>query len=120
MHGKVCWHEVYAASAKKVGTFYKGLFGWTAKKAEGLGMPYHFLAQGKEEFGGIAPLDKKSKAKPHWLVYVSVDDIDAAVKKVATLKGKVMQPIFDLPMGRIAVVADPEGAVFGLYQATPG
>ena len=115
-HGSVCWHEIHSPNSTATARFYKGLFGWGAKKATGLGMPYSFLSHAKTDFGGIAPLDKKSRAKPHWLVYFTVDDIEAATKKARKLGGKAATPIIDLPMGRIAVFSDPTGAAFGLYQ----
>ena len=48
---------------------------------------------------------------PHWRVYFAVDDADAAVEKVVALGGAVQRPPMDMPYGRHADVADPQGAV---------
>jgi hypothetical protein len=53
---------------------------------------------------------------PHWMVYVAVDDIDAAARKVVELGGKVCVPPTTIPVGRFAVVNDPQGATFSLFQ----
>jgi hypothetical protein len=52
-----------------------------------------------------------------WIPYIFVDDVDATVKKAAGLRGKVCVPPFDVPtVGRIAVLADPQGAAFGIIK----
>ena len=54
---------------------------------------------------------------PNWSVYFSVADINKATKKVTSLGGKVISPIQDVPnMGRFAMVQDPQGAMFGIFQ----
>jgi predicted enzyme related to lactoylglutathione lyase len=53
---------------------------------------------------------------PHWMVYLAVDDVDAAVARVQELGGKAHHGPFDTPYGRMAVVADPQGAVFSVMQ----
>jgi uncharacterized protein len=55
---------------------------------------------------------------PHWLVYVAVDNTDAVGSRVGELGGKVLAPAFDvMDFGRMAVIADPAGAVFAAWQA---
>jgi predicted enzyme related to lactoylglutathione lyase len=57
---------------------------------------------------------------PHWMVYISVEDCDAAAKKVAELGGQVCVPPTDLPeVGRFAVINDPTGATFSIIKALP-
>ena len=55
-----------------------------------------------------------AEVPPHWSVYFSVEDTDAAVAKVQALGGSVMMPGMDVEPGRFAVVADPMGAVFNV------
>jgi hypothetical protein len=58
---------------------------------------------------------------PHWLSYIQVEDVDAAVTQVESLGGKTHVPGTDIPtVGRFAVVADPQGAVFSLFTPTDG
>jgi hypothetical protein len=55
---------------------------------------------------------------PHWLIYIAVDDVDAAAPKAEKLGGKILAPPFDvMDAGRMAVVQDPTGAVFCLWRA---
>ena len=54
---------------------------------------------------------------PHWLNYVTVESADASAARVTELGGKICKPPFDIPnVGRIAIVQDPQGAFFGLFQ----
>jgi len=54
---------------------------------------------------------------PHWRVYFEVDDCDAATAKVTELGGSVLRPPMDMPYGRHADVADPQGAMFSLIKS---
>jgi predicted enzyme related to lactoylglutathione lyase len=55
----------------------------------------------------------------HWHVYFGVADADATVAKATELGGSVLVPAFDSPVGRMAVIADPHGAVFSIIQPAP-
>jgi len=59
-------------------------------------------------------------APPSWSVDFWVDDVDATADKAAELGGRVMEPPFDTPVGRTAVLADPQGAVFSVSKVTGG
>jgi predicted enzyme related to lactoylglutathione lyase len=67
------------------------------------------MMQMNEEWGEIPP---------HWMVYFAVSDADATVERVSQAGGKSQMPPFDTPVGRIGIVADPQGAVFTLIQLT--
>lgn len=117
MVGEVCWLEVNTPDAAGAKAFYGKLFGWVDGPGE-VGFPYHFLktAGGDKNFGGVMP-QPKAGGPPYWLVYFAVDDLDAAVRQVTALGGKVHSPTVTLPTGRFAVVADPTGAAFAVYQS---
>ena len=55
----------------------------------------------------------------HWSIYFGVEDVDASAAKVSELGGKVLVQPFDIPVGRMAVVADPQGAGFNLFRMPP-
>jgi predicted enzyme related to lactoylglutathione lyase len=58
---------------------------------------------------------------PNWLVYFASDDVDATAAKAAKAGGKTIVPPGDIPdMGRFAVLADPQGAVFAIFRPAPG
>jgi len=62
--------------------------------------------------GGILKIGPEmGDAPPHWAVYFASNDVDASVEAVTNAGGSVMVPAFDTPpVGRVAVVADPQGA----------
>ena len=70
----------------------------------------------RDVVGVMSPTD----ASPSWSVDFWVDDVDATAEKAAALGGRVMEPPFDLPVGRTAVLADPQGAVFSVSKVTVG
>lgn len=55
---------------------------------------------------------------PHWMTYFEVADTDEAAARVVELGGHVLQPPRDASSGRLATVADPEGAVFTMVRST--
>jgi uncharacterized protein len=56
---------------------------------------------------------------PHWSIYFGAEDVDATAAKIAELGGKVIVEPFDIPVGRMAVAADPQGAMFNLFKMAP-
>jgi predicted enzyme related to lactoylglutathione lyase len=118
--GRFCWDELGAADPKKAYAFYSELFAWGVKEMDmGPGGTYRILTREGKDAAGIGP--QKQGAPVMWLSYIQVDDVDASAKKAAGLGGKVLEGGFDIPnIGRMAIVADPHGAVFALYKsATP-
>ena len=76
-----------------------------------------FEVDGQMVGGTIAP--QMPGVPNHWHVYFAVTDADAAVAKATELGGTVMAEPFDTPVGRMAVVSDPQGAVFSIMQPAP-
>ena len=118
-HGALCWNELMSNDVEAAKAFYTSLFGWTT---EPFGENYTIVKVGDRGNGGIMPIGPEmGPIPPHWAVYIGIDDVDAAVERVTAGGGNVFAPPFDLPeIGRMAVVADPQGAAFGMFQlATP-
>jgi uncharacterized protein len=92
--------------------FYGGLFGWTFTPFEGE-QPYFTIQNGERTNGGMR--SPQPGEPPNWLVYFATEDTDASVAKVEELGGTKMIEPFDFPMGRIGIVADPQGAAFAFY-----
>ena len=115
--GRWCWDELGAADPKKAFAFYSELYGWGVKEMEmGPAGTYRILQREGKDAGGIGP--QHEGAPVMWLSYVQVDDVDASAAKAGKLGGKVLQGGFDVPnIGRMAVIADPHGAVFALYKS---
>jgi uncharacterized protein len=72
--------------------------------------------------GGVLSLTDEMRshgAKPIWMGYVGVDDVDATVAQIEAKGGKALMPAFDIPQGRIAMVADPQGNPFYVMKPVP-
>jgi len=68
-------------------------------------------AEGRQIGGAMNPATED--VPPHWNVYFNVEDVDATVARTQELGGTVVAPAFDVPgVGRMAVLADPQGAMF--------
>lgn len=113
--GALAWNELGTPDMNGAARFYGDLFGWSTSPMEG-DMPYLVVknAAGHSN-GGIRP-PMPPGTPPFWLVYFAVDDIDAAVARVTELGGAVLGEPTDIGIARIAVAADPQGAVFALYD----
>ena len=114
--GEVNWNELMTVAGDSPIAFYTQLFGWTSRPF-GQGMDYTVLEQnGKPVAGVVVP--PEGGPSPLWIPYVTVQDIDTIARNVELLGGRVCKPPFPIPdVGRIAIVQDPQGAVFGLHGA---
>lgn len=116
--GDVCHTELNTTDLGGAENFYKKLFGWkiTSMEAPEFGRYLMISTGGPNSFGGIGQQQDPS-APPSWLSYFYVKNVDAAAKQAESLGGKIVVPPMDIGqgMGRIAVVADAQGATFGLY-----
>ena len=115
-HGDFIWYELLTTDADAAQAFYSDVIGWTIKDSGQAGMDYRLLGAGEEDIGGLMQLSDDMQAggaRPVWLGYVAVDDVDAAVAAISSAGGSVNMPAADIPnVGRIAMVADPQGAPF--------
>lgn len=120
--GSVCWTELATRDAAQAMAFYAALFGWRERaSANAPGVDYRELMLGDLAFGGILPMDEQwGTTPPHWAIYFRVDDCDAAAQKATALGGRVVFGPFNAPgVGRLASVADPQGAMFYIIALDP-
>jgi uncharacterized protein len=97
--------------------FYTALFGWTREDMDMGGFTYTMLKSGGRAVGGIIALPKEAESMPvMWMGYVTVENLEASVAKAVELGAKVHKEITTIPMGRFAILGDPQGAVIGLWQ----
>ena len=114
--GTVCWNELITADPG-VTRFYSDVLGLTAATEDmGGGMSYTVFLVAGQPVGGTMP-PQAPGVPNHWHVYFAVTDADATAAKVTELGGTVLVPPFDTPVGRIAVVSDPQGAVFSIIKS---
>lgn len=116
--GSFCWTELATSDRKAAMDFYKGLFGWGSDEIPmGPNDFYVMLKKGDKVVGALYH-DSLSGVPPHWNCYITVESADAAVEKAKSLGGKVVAGPFDaMDAGRMAFIADPEGAVFAVWEA---
>jgi predicted enzyme related to lactoylglutathione lyase len=117
--GTPCWVDLGTPDQDKAGAFYGGLFGWELQEdenAEATG-GYRTAQLRGRAVGGVMKLVMEGQP-PAWLTYIAVEDADATVAK-AREAGAVIhaEPMSVLDYGRMAVLADPTGAAFGIWQA---
>lgn len=117
--GTFCWTDLATTDPGAAKKFYSELLGVTVKEAEG-GVPYTLLQLKGKDVAGLSELMKEQKEQgipPHWLSYVSVSNADEAAEKAKSLGGKILMKAFDvMTIGRMAVLQDPTGAVFAVWQ----
>jgi predicted enzyme related to lactoylglutathione lyase len=112
--GALSWNELNSPDLDASKAFYTSLFGWSVEPFEGSPQPYLTIKNGDRNNGGIRELDSPGPP-PHWLVYFAIDDIDQGLAKVEQLGGTKHAGPIDIGIAKIAVVADPQGAIFALY-----
>jgi predicted enzyme related to lactoylglutathione lyase len=120
--GTFCWVDLSTTDAASAKRFYGELFGWSHEDLPaGEHGVYTMLRRGGRDVAALSELSPEQRelsAPPHWLCYVAVDDADASAARVKALGGQVVAGPFDVPgAGRMALVADPGGAQFALWQA---
>jgi predicted enzyme related to lactoylglutathione lyase len=117
--GSFCWPEIATTDRKRAEAFYGELFGWDIRMTSKGSYEIAHL-KGKEVAGlyEMMPEQKKQGVPAHWMAYVRVASTDAAAAKAAGLGAKVVAPPMDVPgVGRMAVLEDPTGARFSLWEA---
>ena len=112
-HGALAWNELATTDLDASAEFYTELFGWQSQPIEGMAFPYRVIQNGESGNGGMRPSQENEPT--YWLVYFGTDDIDASLAKSTELGGTTLVSATDIGMGTIAVVQDPQGAVFALF-----
>lgn len=123
-HGHFIWYELMTSDPEGAKSFYDAVIGWKIGDAESSFNGYRMIGRSDGKFaGGVLPLSDEMQqhgARPTWLGYVGVDDVDGAVQSIENDGGKALLPPFDIPgVGRIAMVADPQGASFYVIDPIP-
>lgn len=117
---RFCWVDLATSDEGAAKSFYGRLFGWTVRdRSAGAGRFSTFT----QDHAAVASLYQLTRAQiehgvpSHWTPYVSVADIDAAAARVPGLGGQVVVAPFDVTgMARVSLIADPAGALIGLWE----
>ncbi len=108
--GTFAWNELATTDVKAATTFYTSVFGWTLSEHSGDNAALY-------EVGGNVTCGAHPAGPgefPAWTVWFAVADCDDSAAQAADLGGSVLMPPNDMDFGRGAVIADPQGAVFGI------
>ena len=123
--GSFIWYELMTTDATWAAKFYGAVVGWTIAEHAKLqgGMDYRLIGRSDGGFnGGVLALTSDmldQGARPTWLGYLHVADVDGAVKDIEADGGRLLMPRRDLPVGSIAMVADPMGTPFYVMAPIP-
>jgi uncharacterized protein len=121
--GDYIWYELMTTDAAGAKDFYDAVVGWSIGEAAEEFQGYRMINRNDGKFaGGVLPLADEMQqhgARPTWLGYINVPDVDEAAASIERVGGKTLMK-HDIPnVGRIAMVADPQGAPFYIMKPIP-
>jgi predicted enzyme related to lactoylglutathione lyase len=116
--GAFCWADLTTPDQARAKTFYEGLFGWELRPGQGKESDYLHIVNGESYIGGVPPAHRNTaEAPPHWLIYFAVADVDATFRRAKDMNARILLRPMDFEgVGRVAMLADLQGAVFALYR----
>jgi uncharacterized protein len=116
--GALTWNELISPDVETAAAFYNQVFGWKHRTQQMGPMTYtEFLLDDQSIAGGMPP--PMEGIPPMWGVYFAVADCDATVADAKRRGASVIAEPVDIPPGRFAVLADPQGAVFSVIKTNP-
>jgi predicted enzyme related to lactoylglutathione lyase len=123
LDGKFVWFDLFTSDLQATRQFYEALFGWSFQETPCGEKQVLTITREGVPIANVVSADKtKIKDQPsRWLSYMSVADVDQTVLRIGKNHGSVYMPPKNLPdRGRVAVVKDPEGAVFAVVTTSEG
>jgi len=124
--GALAWNEVNTRDPDAAKSFYGDVFGWEAVERD-MGEAGTYVtwrlsgaAEEDESIGGMLDMRGRvpEEVPAHWLAYFAVESLDATIEKAKAGGGGVVLEPLELPMGRLAIVKDPQDAMFGVWEST--
>lgn len=120
--GSFCWVELSTSDQDAAKRFYSALLDWTPNdNPMGPGEVYTiFRLQGRDAAAAYTTTqqEREQHVPPHWNLYIAVENADESAAKASKAGGKILASAFDvMDVGRMAVIEDPTGGVFCLWQA---
>ena len=115
--GIISWNELMTRDAEASAKFYAALFGWTREDKDMGGSTYALFKTEGRPVGGMVVLPPEAESMPvMWMGYVTVENLEASIAKAVELGAELHKGTTTIPMGSFAILSDPQGAVFGLWQ----
>ncbi|TWD80397.1 hypothetical protein FB561_1472 [Kribbella amoyensis] len=111
------WVDLAADNAEAAAVFYAGLFGWDCEYQGS--RDYWVCKLAGEDVGGIGPKHPGTEDRPsRWTTYLAAPHVDRTAARIVDRGGELLVPPTDVAVhGRMAIAADPNGAIFGIWQA---
>lgn len=121
-HGALVWNELSTGDVPAAAAFYSAILPVTtaASKTPGAEWYTEFQVDGRAVGGMMDLKNMPPGTPPNWLPYFAADDVDDIQAAAVRAGASVLAPAFDMPAGRMAVLADPQGAPFAVIKALPG
>lgn len=120
-HGDFIWYELMTPDAEAARAFYEAVVGWKIEAAPSGEIDYRMISSATGPVAGLLPLTDAMTAggaRPAWLGYVLVDDVNAVAQSFNDSGGAILMEPWDMPgVGRMTFLADPQGAL--LYAMKP-
>lgn len=118
--GRFVWRELTTTDVEASRRFYGELLNWKIEKTAMPGMDYFVVHAGDRQVGGMMQMNVPN-VPPHWKSYVSVTDVNASVAAAKANGGTVVHGPDDVPgVGTMAMISDPQGAVFSVFKDAKG
>jgi predicted enzyme related to lactoylglutathione lyase len=122
--GNFIWYELITPDPDGSKAFYDAVVGWDIEPAPAGPMDYRMIRRSDGGNAGgvlrLTPEMAQHGARPVWLGYLNVDDVDSVASAIEQEGGKIQMPPSDIPdVGRIAMVTDPQGAPFYIMKPIP-
>ncbi len=117
--GEFCWNELVSGDVEASKKFYQETFGWTADTVTmAPGFEYTMFKLGEKTVAGMIGIrPEMGPIQPHWVSYVNSVDLEGDTEKARAAGGKILREPFQVPSGgSLAIVQDPQGAVFALWK----
>ena len=114
--GKFVWHEHVSPDPKQAESFYTQLFGWGTDVFKPGELDYTMISSGGRNHGGFSTA-LEGAPPPHWLSHIAVESLEETLEKTQSAGGRLAAGPFEMSeVGRVAIIADAQGAYVGLYQ----
>ncbi|MGE4429203.1 MAG: VOC family protein [Sphingobium sp.] len=118
--GDFIWYELMTGDADAAQRFYGAILGWTFDGNYPADVDYRIISAGDHGVGGILPISPDMAAqgaRPIWVGYILVEDVESAASSITAAGGAMLMPAKDVPQaGRIAMMSDPQGIPFYIIR----
>lgn len=117
--GDFCWNELATSDVEAAKKFYGKVFGWEFSEHDMGDMTYTMIKVNDKQNAGMwaIPKDQEKQIPPHWMAYISVENIEASLEKAQKEGATIVKSITNAgDFGRLAIITDPTGAHIALWQ----